>query len=86
MYQNMKTKREEWINSRIKILLEEEHMTEEQAICYLEKICDTCDREGSDYDEAIFRNWLILGTFTRKYHKENEVEEFFNTKLQNTKK
>lgn len=74
--------REDWIESRKKILLAEENMTEEQATCYLEKICDTCDKEGSDYDEVIFRNWLILGAFARKHHIGSEVEEFFKTKLQ----
>lgn len=72
--------REEWIESRSKILLEEDPMTEEQVKCYLDKICDICDSEGADYDEVIFRNWLKLGAFAMKHHTENEVREIFTNK------
>lgn len=64
--------------------MEEANMSEHDARCYLNIICDFSEKEGVDYDEMIFYNWLKLGDFIKKHHKEEEVQEIFNT--QNIKK
>lgn len=73
-------KKEQWIDARIKILLQESNMSENDARSYLNTICDFSEKEGVDYDEMIFYNWLKLGDFIKQHHKEEELQEIFCSK------
>lgn len=59
-----KEQREQWINSRIALMMEDGVTDEEAARAYLNDICDKAESDGITPDEKLFLCWVNLTLHT----------------------